>query len=204
LGNPLALHVDRRLADSLHERSHAADPKAARQSSFVIDLKIAGAQIEGHPLAADRSDRPNYVLPPPLLLIIGAALIVLLRIVAPVHFLPSAVSLAAGIPLLVLAAGLMGWGIWSLSRHGETPYPYRPTERLLTGGALRVSRNPIYAADLLTLLGLAVLLDTATGLAVVAATGLLAHNVITAEERYLEAKFGDEYREYRSRVRRWI
>ena len=155
-------------------------------------------------MAAERSDRPNYILPPPLLLIIGAALIVLLAIFAPVHFLPSAVSLAAGIPLLVLAAGLMGWGIWSLSQKGESPYPYRPTERLLTDGALRVSRNPIYTADLLTLLGLAVLLDTATGLAVVAAMGFLAHSVVKAEERYLEAKFGDEYREYRSRVRRWL
>jgi protein-S-isoprenylcysteine O-methyltransferase Ste14 len=129
---------------------------------------------------------------------------VLLAIFAPVHFLPSPASLAAGIPLLVLAAGLMGWGIWSLSRKGESPYPYRPTERLLTDGALRISRNPIYTADLLTLLGLAVLLDTATGLAVVAAMGFLAHSVVKAEERYLEAKFGDEYREYRSRVRRWI
>jgi protein-S-isoprenylcysteine O-methyltransferase Ste14 len=39
---------------------------------------------------------------------------------------------------------------------------------------------------------------------VVAAIGVLAHNVVKAEEWYLEAKFGDEYREYRSRVRRWI
>jgi protein-S-isoprenylcysteine O-methyltransferase Ste14 len=155
-------------------------------------------------LAVERSDRPKYILPPPLLLIIGAAAIVLLAIFAPVHFLPSPVSLAAGVPLLVLAAGLMGWGIWSLSRQGESPYPYRPTERLLTDGALRISRNPIYTADLLTLLGLAVVLDTATGLAVVAAIAVLAKNVVKAEERYLEAKFGDDYREYRSRVRRWL
>jgi protein-S-isoprenylcysteine O-methyltransferase Ste14 len=155
-------------------------------------------------LAAERSDRPDYIIPPPLLLVVGLVLIVLLAIFVPVHFLPLGVSLAVGIPLLVLAASLMGWGIWSLSQKGESPYPYRPTERLLTGGALRVSRNPIYTADLLTLLGLAVLLDTATGLAVVVAIGLLAHNVVKAEERYLEARFGDEYREYRSRVRRWI
>jgi protein-S-isoprenylcysteine O-methyltransferase Ste14 len=155
-------------------------------------------------MASAGSDRPDYIIPPPLLLVIGLVLIVLLAIFVPVHFLPLGVSLAVGIPLLVLAAGLMGWGIWSLSRQGESPYPYRPTERLLTHGALRVSRNPIYSADLLSLLGLAILLDTATGLAVVAGIGVLAHHVIKAEERYLEAKFGDEYRDYRSRVRRWI
>ena len=54
------------------------------------------------------------------------------------------------------------------------------------------------------MLGLALLLDTATGLGVVVVLALLADNLARTEERYLEAKFGDEYREYRSRVRRWI
>jgi protein-S-isoprenylcysteine O-methyltransferase Ste14 len=51
---------------------------------------------------------------------------------------------------------------------------------------------------------LALLLDTATGAAVVVALALVAHKLTLAEEQYLEAKFGHEWREYRSRVRRWI
>jgi protein-S-isoprenylcysteine O-methyltransferase Ste14 len=92
----------------------------------------------------------------------------------------------------------------SLSRHGESPNPFKPTGRLLTSGALRVSRNPIYAGGTVGLFGLALLLDTATGAAVAVALGLLAHNLVLAEESYLEMKFGDEWRLYRSRVRRWI
>jgi len=84
------------------------------------------------------------------------------------------------------------------------PNPFKPTGRLLTSGALGVSRNPIYAGGTVGLLGLALLLDTATGVAAVIVLGLLAHNLTLAEERYLEAKFGDEYRQYRSRVRRYI
>lgn len=91
-----------------------------------------------------------------------------------------------------------------MSRGDENPAPHKATAHLLTGGAFRVSRNSIYAGGTTGLLGLAVLLDTATGVAVVFLLGLLAHSSAVAEETYLEEKFGDEYREYRSRVRRLI
>lgn len=150
------------------------------------------------------ADTPKYAVPPPLPPVVALILIVVLDLVAPVEFLPEAVSLVAGIPLLVLGLGFWGWGMASLSSQGESPNPFKPTGRLLTGGALRFSRNPIYTGGTAGLLGLALLLDTATGVAVAVALGLGAHNLVLAEETYLEAKFGDEWRQYRSRVRRWI
>jgi protein-S-isoprenylcysteine O-methyltransferase Ste14 len=45
--------------------------------------------------------------------------------------------------------------------------------------------------------------NTATGMGVALLLGLLARSAARAEEPYLEAKLGDEYRDYRSRVRRW-
>jgi protein-S-isoprenylcysteine O-methyltransferase Ste14 len=108
-------------------------------------------------MASNGSDRPAYSVPPPLPPLVTLVLVVVLAIFAPVHFLPTAVSLAVGIPLLVLGLGL-----------------------------------------------LAILLDTATGIGVVGLLGLGAWNLVLAEERFLEARFGDQYREYRSRVRRWI
>jgi protein-S-isoprenylcysteine O-methyltransferase Ste14 len=92
----------------------------------------------------------------------------------------------------------------SLSQQGESPNPFKPTNRLLTTGALGVSRNPIYTGGTVGLLGLAILLDTATGIVVVMVLALGAYNLVLAEERFLEPRFGDQYREYRSRVRRWI
>jgi protein-S-isoprenylcysteine O-methyltransferase Ste14 len=155
-------------------------------------------------MPADVPDLPRYRVPPPVPPVATLILIVILDLVAPVELLPQAVSLAVGIPLLVLGLGFWAWGMASLSRLGESPNPFKPTGHLLTGGALRVSRNPIYAGGTIGLLGLALLLDTATGAAVVVVLGVTAHTLALAEERYLEAKFGDEYREYRSRVRRWI
>jgi protein-S-isoprenylcysteine O-methyltransferase Ste14 len=91
------------------------------------------------------ADTPKYAVPPPLPPVAALILIVVLDLVAPVEFLPKGVSLAAGIPLLVLGLGFWGWGMASLSRHRESPNPFKPTGRLLTSGALRASRNPIYA-----------------------------------------------------------
>jgi protein-S-isoprenylcysteine O-methyltransferase Ste14 len=155
-------------------------------------------------MASEARDLPRYSVPPPLPPIAALILIVVLDLLVPVSFLPRAVSLAAGIPVLVLGLGLWGWGVASLTESGESPNPFKPTGRLLTGGALRLSRNPIYAGGTVALLGLALLLDTATGLAVVVLLALGANILAVQEERYLEARFGDEYREYRSSVRRWI
>jgi len=135
---------------------------------------------------------------------VALVLIVILNLVVPVPFLPQALSLTVGIPLLLLGVGFWTWGVTGLLRRGETPDPGKATNELVTDGPFRFSRNPIYTGGTVGLLGLALLLNTATGVAVVVALALGAHNLTLAEERYLEAKFGDQWREYRSRVRRWI
>jgi protein-S-isoprenylcysteine O-methyltransferase Ste14 len=155
-------------------------------------------------MASEARDLPRYIVPPPIPPVVALVAIVVLDLVVPVDFLPQAVSLGVGIPVLVGGLALWAWGIASLMKLGESPDPSKPTGRLLTGGALAVSRNPIYTGGTIALLGLALLLDTATGVAVVVLLALGAYSLVLAEERYLEAKFGDEYRQYRSRVRRWI
>jgi protein-S-isoprenylcysteine O-methyltransferase Ste14 len=149
-------------------------------------------------------DTPKYAVPPPVPPVAALALIVILDRLVPVPFLPQAVSLAVGIPLLVLGLGLWTWGVSGLLRRGESPNPGKATTQLVTGGPFRFSRNPIYTGGTVGLLGLALLLNTATGAAVVVALALVAHNLTLAEEQYLEAKFGEDWLEYRSRVRRWI
>ena len=69
----------------------------------------------------------------------------------------------------------------------------------------RFTRNPIYLGMVLGLIGLAIafnslwLLKTLVPFALV-----IRYGVITREEAYLERKFGDVYRRYRARVRRWL
>ena len=83
--------------------------------------------------------------------------------------------------------------------------PWRPSTALVTEGVYRFTRNPIYLALALLHLGSALAFDSALALASLPfALAAVQAGVVAREERYLEGKFGDEYRRYKSSVRRWI
>src|SRR5262249_28668474 len=91
-------------------------------------------------------------------------------------------------------------------RQAGTPVsPRRASRQLVVSGLYRVSRNPDYLGQALVVVGLALLLDASwVLLAVLPALLLVRYGVIAKEEQYLEHRFGDEYRLYRRRVRRWF
>ena len=85
------------------------------------------------------------------------------------------------------------------------PIPFNPSTRIVVHGLYRFTRNPMYIGFALWTLGLAILVDSAWMLlAVPIGLVLIDRFVITREERYLERKFGEEYLDYKRRVRRWI
>lgn len=76
---------------------------------------------------------------------------------------------------------------------------------LVTGGVYTISRNPMYLGCLLTLIGWGTYLGSLLAFSVVPLfLFTITRFQILAEERALEARFGDAYREYKQRVRRWI
>jgi protein-S-isoprenylcysteine O-methyltransferase Ste14 len=91
-------------------------------------------------------------------------------------------------------------------RRAETPVrPLQETRRLVRSGPYRLSRNPDYLGQALVTGGLGLLLGSGwVLLMLVPALLLVRYRVITREERYLEEKFGEEYRRFRSHVRRWV
>jgi len=105
----------------------------------------------------------------------------------------------------VLAMALGAVTIRTLRRAGTSLEPGAPALRLVVHGPYRLSRHPLYLAQPLLLLGFA----CATGsvwfvVAAAVVTAVLDRWVIVPEERDLEARFGDDFREYRRRVRRWL
>lgn len=83
--------------------------------------------------------------------------------------------------------------------------PFSDSTALVTTGPYRFTRNPMYLAMALALLGLASLSGSVSPLLAVPMFILIINTLfIRHEERVLEAQFGEPYRELKARVRRWI
>jgi len=79
-----------------------------------------------------------------------------------------------------------------------------PPERIVQRGIYRFTRNPMYLGHLIFLLGLALALASWIAGAVLAAHVFWFDRRVREDEARLEALFGEPYREYRQRVKRWI
>ena len=143
---------------------------------------------------------------PPVLVVLAAALLIWLAHRA----LPGPPVPGAGAIAFVLLAGgvaLIAAGLGNFRRAGTTVDPLDPSRasRLVTGGVYRRTRNPMYLGFALLLLAWAVRLSTLAGAIVVPLFVLFMNRFqIGPEERALDALFGEEYRGYRQRVRRWL
>lgn len=115
------------------------------------------------------------------------------------------IARATGCLSLAAGAGIGAAAIAELRRVGTNPSPYEATAALAKSGVFALSRNPAYVAATSLYLGAALLarsLPALTFLPIVLA--LLDHYVVDREERYLERRFGEEYRAYRAGVPRWF
>jgi protein-S-isoprenylcysteine O-methyltransferase Ste14 len=111
----------------------------------------------------------------------------------------------AGLGLGLAGLALMAWAALTLRRARTTILPNARVSALVTDGPFRYRRNPIYLAEMLILLGLAELIRNLWLVLLTPMFGLLIWWLaIRPEERHLEARFGEAYREYKERTRSLI
>jgi protein-S-isoprenylcysteine O-methyltransferase Ste14 len=112
---------------------------------------------------------------------------------------------ALGLALVVASVLLLGLSARRFRAAG-TPVPARkPTTAIVRTGPYRFSRNPIYLGFSLLQLGIALWVGSWWLVATLAvALAIIHYVVVPREERYLEVRFGDEYRDYKASVRRWL
>jgi protein-S-isoprenylcysteine O-methyltransferase Ste14 len=150
-------------------------------------------------------DRPGVPIAPPLLFVIPIVASLALEWLLPTSFIHGSLRWVPGVLLTIAGIALSVGGFLTQKRAGTDPFPYHPSTRIVAHGPYRFSRNPMYFGFALLTLGLAILVDSAWMLlALPIGLVLIDRFVITREERYLERKFGDEYLNYKRRVRRWI
>jgi protein-S-isoprenylcysteine O-methyltransferase Ste14 len=156
-------------------------------------------------MTVSTADNPGVIARPPALFMAALATGFVLELVHPTSFVHGLVRLALGAALLAAGIWLMSMAIRQQRRAGTNIETHRPTETIVTAGPYRYSRNPIYIGLVLIHLGIAVLGDSLWVLGLLAPLLAVMHfGVILREEAYLERKFGDVYRTYRARVRRWL
>jgi len=145
------------------------------------------------------------LLPPPLIygLVLGAAWLLhaMLPLAVPrnlwTHYFGWGL-IDAGLLLMLWAGLLMLW-------RRTTVNPYGRPKRLLEEGPFRLSRNPIYLADTLVYSGVALLWGSLWPWLLLPAVMIsMQRGVIANEENLLAELFGEEYRAYCRRVRRWL
>ncbi len=149
--------------------------------------------------------RPRPPLLPPAYFLLALVVVPALHWLFPVvRVLPSPWNWL-GAPL-ILAGILLGlWASQQFDRHGTSIRPFETPHHLLVEGPYRFTRNPIYLGMSLTILGAASISGNLSPFAVVILFIILMDRLFIAhEERQLEDSFGESYRQYRRRVRRWI
>jgi len=110
-----------------------------------------------------------------------------------------------GWPLVVLSIVLMIFAIQTFKKAGEDKNVRTATHSIVTSGPFAFTRNPMYLAMLILYVGLAIIINTLWPLFFLPIVLIVMHyGVIFREEEYLENKFGEEYIDYKKRVRRWI
>ena len=121
--------------------------------------------------------------------------------------LPLAVRVVLAIALALIGQGISISGMVAFRKARTTINPVDPTKAssLVARGIFRTTRNPMYVGLTLTLLGWAAYLASPVAVVLVAFFVLyITRFQIVPEERVLQAKFGQQYDNYRKTVRRWI
>ncbi len=110
-----------------------------------------------------------------------------------------------GVLPLVLGLGAVLVSATAFHKAGTAIKPFEDSSVLVTHGFYRYTRNPMYLGMLLTLGGIAMLLGSLSPFFTLPPLAyILTRRFIVREEAMLEARFGDEYRRFRERVRRWL
>jgi protein-S-isoprenylcysteine O-methyltransferase Ste14 len=153
----------------------------------------------------DEPDKPGIRVPPPPIYLLALLLGLLLDRSRHVPFLPRGVARLFGWPLVGGAMTLAAWFARTMRRADTTMHINKPVSSVVQDGPFRFSRNPGYLSLTMLYAGIAVLRNALWAIVLLPlVVYVIQREVIEREEGYLERTFGEEYLNYKARVRRWV
>src|SRR5262249_22547234 len=174
---------------------------------FAIRRILAKTSVVTSSDAEASRGNAGVIAPPPLIFLAFLALAAVLEALAPsptATLFPHA-RYVAGAVFFIIGVLIGIAGVRGLRAAATNISTDLPATALVVDGIYGRSRNPLYLAMTLIYIGLAIAAGSGWAIALLLPLLVLMHvGVIGREEGYLEQKFGDMYRQYKSRVRRWL
>ena len=159
-------------------------------------------------ILSQNRDAAAVRVPPPLLYLLSIVVGALLHLNVrpwPLPGLPEPTADAVGFGLIFAGIAVAVSALVHFKRTGQNPEPWKPTPSIVAEGIYRYSRNPMYVGMAIVQIGVGTVLVNMWVIALTALSLVAVFFVaVRHEEAYLERKFGDDYRHYKARVRRWL
>jgi protein-S-isoprenylcysteine O-methyltransferase Ste14 len=156
----------------------------------------------------DLMARPNSLPWPPIIYLAAIAVSILLNVLHPLPWFgqpPSGILFVLGLLMIAAFVALNISAIRAMRRAGTTVRPDRGTDHLVTDGPFSFTRNPLYLAGTMLVLGIGLVSGIIWFLLLAVLAAFAVEKLaIEREERHLQARFGKTYVDYTERVRRWI
>jgi protein-S-isoprenylcysteine O-methyltransferase Ste14 len=155
----------------------------------------------------NKKDSPGVYIPPPLFYVLTflAAVFMQKKVAVNDGIFHSLYTKVAGILLLSISIFFLFTSLRKFFISKNTVILIKPASSLQTNGIYAISRNPMYVAMALTYLGLTCLLGNWWNIILFPLLFLIIQEyVIKSEENYLTRAFGEDYSNYKRKVRRWL
>jgi len=147
------------------------------------------------------------IVPPPIVFFALILIGFIVQWLFPLTFMfnnwPSRLFVA--LPLFI-ASGLIAINALTIMKKSKTAINFNnPTTKFIAEGSFRFTRNPLYLSLLIVMACIAIVANSAWHLIAFVILFLFFNfGIVMREEQYLENCFGEEYKQYKNRVRRWI
>ena len=187
-------------SDDAPKEAKASSKTAATDSDKASANKVTVKQSP----TAEKLDAPKIITRPPFLVLLALVAGITCEWLFTSYDGMSAIGVI-GFLLFIGSIAVIKWSFNTMDAAGTTVPTDTPVEAIVTDGPYQYSRNPIYTAFLFGFIGLSFMANSLWMLIMVVPLFFaLALGVIIPEEEYLLQTFGEEYKEYKKKVRRWL